>query len=299
MENVASSHHVPLDFACQRKHNNGMNKLSTEKRAQVIAALCEGVSVNATVRMTDVAKNTVLKLLADAGTACLKYQDKTLRNLNCKRIQCDEIWSFCYAKEKNVPADKRGKFGFGNVWIWTAIDADTKLIPCWFIGGRDAGAAYELLTDLESRLAHRVQLTTDGHRAYLSAVDTAFGIGIDYAMLVKLYGADPQEEHRYSPAVCTGIDRTVISGNPDPKHISTSYVERQNLSMRMGMRRFTRLTNAFSKKIENHCHAVALYFMHYNFARIHQTLRVTPAMEAGISNHVWRLEEIAELANAN
>jgi IS1 family transposase len=277
-----------------------MNKLSIEKRAQVIVALCEGVSVNATVRMIGVAKNTVLKLLADAGAASLKYQDKTLRNLNCARIQCDEIWSFCYAKEKNVPEHLRNKFGFGNVWIWTAIDADTKLVPCWFVGNRDAGAAYELMTNLESRLAHRVQLTTDGLRAYLSAVEDTFGYrGIDYAMLVKLYGSDPNEAaaHRYSPPQCIGCESQKVFGNPDPTHISTSYVERQNLSMRMGMRRFTRLTNAFSKNIENHAHAVALYFMHYNFCRVHQTLRVTPAMEAGIETHVWRPEEIAELAD--
>jgi IS1 family transposase len=276
-------------------YNITMNKLSTDKRAQVIAALCEGNSVASTCRMTNVSEKTVLRLLELVGTACAAYQDKTLRNLNCKRLQADEIWSYVGAKAKNVPQEKRGKFGVGDVWIWTVIDADTKLIPCWFVGGRDAGAAYALMMNLCERLTSRVQLTTDGHKAYLSAVDSAFGIGIDYAMLVKIYGAAPEGETRYSPAVCIGAEPHAVVGNPDPKHISTSYVERQNLSMRMGMRRFTRLTNAFSKKLENHCHAVALYFQHYNFARIHQTLRVTPAMEAGIAGHVWTLEEIVDL----
>lgn len=219
-------------------------------------------------------------------------------NLPCKKLQADEVWQFCYAKEKNVPKALRGKFGFGNVWTWTVIDADTKLIPTWFVGNRDAGSAYELMSDLESRLANRVQLTTDGHRAYLSAVEDTFGYrGIDYAMLVKLYGPDPNEaaEHRYSPPKCIGCEEHKVFGNPDPDHISTSYVERQNLSMRMHMRRFTRLTNAFSKKVENLAHMLALYFMFYNFARVHQTLRVTPAMEAGVSDHVWTIEEILAL----
>lgn len=247
--------------------------------------------------MTGVAKNTVVKLLADLGHACAEYQDKALRNLTCKRIQCDEIWSFCYAKDKNVPTDKRGQFGYGDVWTWTALDAETKLIPCWRVGRRSAWDAQHFMHDLAARLANRVQLTTDGHNVYLTAVDLAFGIDIDYAMLVKLYGPDPREkEARYSPAQCIGAIPTVITGRPERKHISTSYVERQNLSMRMHMRRFTRLTNAFSKKVENHAHALAIYFMYYNFGRIHQTLRITPAMAAGISDHVWELREIVELA---
>lgn len=267
-----------------------------ERQIAVISALVEGNSVRATVRMTGVAKDTVIKLLARIGQACAEYQNKTLRNLPCKRIQCDEIWSFCYAKEKNVPADLRGKFGYGDVWTWTALCADTKIIPCWRVGGRDAWNAQNFMHDLASRLANRVQLTTDGHRVYLTAVELAFGTGIDYAMLVKLYGNDPKgEETRYSPAQCIGAIATPLIGNPDRKHISTSYAERQNLSMRMHMRRFTRLTNGFSKKLENHGHMVALYFMHYNFCRVHKTLRVTPAMEAGLTDHVWEMDELIAL----
>jgi len=270
-----------------------MNKLNRAKQAQVIAALVEGNSVNATVRMTGVAKNTILKLLADVGTACMEYQDKALRNLTCKRIQCDEIWQFCYAKEKNVPADKQGQFGYGDVWTWVAIDADTKLVPTWELGNRDAQTARAFIDDLASRLANRVQLTTDGLSIYLNAVEGAFGADVDYAMLVKIYGAS-QEEVRYSPAECLGCETKVISGRPKPEHVSTSFVERQNLTMRMGMRRFTRLTNGFSKKVENHLYAVAIHFMHYNFCRVHKTLRVTPAMEAGIADHVWTIEEALE-----
>jgi IS1 family transposase len=271
-----------------------MNKLNRAKQAQVIAALVEGNSINATVRMTGVAKNTILKLIADVGTACEEYQNRTLRNLTCKRVQCDEIWQFCYAKEKNVPAEKRGQFGYGDVWTWVAIDADTKLVASWMLGGRDAGTAYAFIQDLASRLANRIQLTTDGHRAYVSAIEDTFGSEVDYAMLVKLYGNEREGEARYSPAVCIDCKPIAISGNPDPKHISTSYVERQNLTMRMGMRRFTRLTNGFSKKIENHFFAVAIHYMHYNFCRVHKTLRVTPAMEAGIADHVWTIEEALE-----
>ncbi|MFI5394490.1 MAG: DDE-type integrase/transposase/recombinase [Candidatus Binatia bacterium] len=285
-----------------------MNRVSKERRAAVVAALCEGVSVSATARLTKTNKRTVLRILAEVGKACAEYQDKAMRNLKCRRIQADETWSFVAMKQKTAKRHGVQGFGVGDVWTWTAIDADSKIIPCWYLSeSRDGGAAYEFMSDLESRLAHRVQLTTDGHKAYLDAVDSTFGIGIDYAMLVKLYGKDPNEaEHRYSPAVCIGTERTVISGEPDPDHISTSYVERSNLSIRMHTRRFTRLTNAFSKKIENHAHAVALFFMFYNFARIHQTLRVTPAMEAkmalpngketAIADHVWTVEEIVALA---
>jgi IS1 family transposase len=271
-----------------------MNKLDRKKQAQIIAALAEGNSINSTVRMTGVSKVTILRLLEALGPACADYQDRTFRNLKCKRIQCDEIWAFCYAKEKNVPADKQDQFGFGDVWTWVAIDADTKLVPSFLVGNRDGRSAKIFIDDLAGRLAHRVQLTTDGLKAYLEAVEGSFGADVDFAQLIKLYGAS-QEEVRYSPAECIGCETKRVSGNPDAKHISTSYVERQNLSMRMGMRRFTRLTNGFSKKIENHIYAVALFYMHYNFCRIHKTLRCTPAMEAGITNHVWSVEEIAAL----
>jgi len=243
--------------------------------------------------MTGVAKNTILKLLAAVGPACSDYQNETFQKLSCKRIQCDEIWQFCYAKEKNVPAEKKGQFGFGDVWTWVAIDADTKLIPTFLLGNRDARTANGFIEDLASRLSNRIQLTTDGLRVYLEAVEGAFGSGVDYAMLIKVYGAS-QDETRYSPAECIECQTKVISGDPNEKHISTSYIERQNLTMRMGMRRFTRLTNGFSKKIENHAHAVSLHFMHYNFCRVHKTLRVTPAMEAGIADHVWTIEEMLE-----
>jgi IS1 family transposase len=276
-----------------------MNKLSTKDRVRIIAALVEGNSIRATCRMTGAAKGTVLKLLVDLGKACAKYQDEKLRGLTCKRIQCDEIWSFCYAKEKNVPEEMKGKLGFGDVWTWTAIDADTKLIVSHLVGGRSGLYARKFIEDLASRLAHRVQLTTDGHKAYLSAVENSFGADVDYAMLEKIYTAPPQEgQVRYSPAECCGARKIKVKGDPDIAHVSTSFVERQNLTMRMSMRRMTRLTNAFSKKIENQAHAVALHFMHYNFARVHQTLRVTPAMEAKVTDHVWGLEEIAALLDA-
>ncbi len=274
-----------------------MNRLPIQKRAQVIGCLVEGNSIRSTVRMTGVAKNTVTKLLVDLGKACSEYQDKVMRNLPCKRLQCDEIWAFCYAKDKNVPEDKKGQFGYGDVWTWTAICADTKLVPSFMIGDRSGGTARLFIDDLASRLANKVQLTTDGHKAYLEAVEGAFGCEIDYAMLIKLYGVEPEGDKRYSPSKCTGTRTEVITGTPDKGKISTSYVERQNLTMRMGMRRFTRLTNAFSKKAENLAAAVALHFMYYNFGRIHRTLRVTPAMEAGITDHVWTLEEIAELVD--
>lgn len=272
-----------------------MNKLTKEKRVQVLAALVEGNSIRSTVRMTGVAKNTVVKLLKDVGEVCAEYQDKVLRNLTCKRIQCDEIWSFCYAKEKNVPEDKKDQFGYGDVWTWTAIDADTKLIVSWFVGLRCAEHARLFMHDLKDRLANRVQLTTDGLRAYLEAVEQAFGADIDYAMLVKLYGQDKGAEIRYSPASCIGTKRQPVTGKPKGKHVSTSFVERQNLTMRMSMRRFTRLTNGFSKKIENHEHAIALHFMHYNFCRIHRSLRVSPAMAAGVTNKLWDIEDIVNL----
>lgn len=272
-----------------------MNKLSTEERTGVVAALVEGNSLRSVTRITGVHRTTVMKLLCDLSRACSDYQDKVFRNLPCKQIQCDEIWSFVYAKEKNCKAEHKKK-GAGDLWTWVALDAETKLVPCWFIGQRDAGYAYHFIHDLKERLARRVQLTTDGHRAYLNAVEDAFGAKIDYAMLQKIYGA-PQDtpETRYSPAICMGARKAIISGKPDHNHVSTSYVERQNLTMRMSMRLFTRLTNAFSKKLENLEHAVALHYMHYNFCRIHQTLRVTPAMEAGVSDHVWSIDEVIAL----
>lgn len=272
-----------------------INNLTDDKRAQVIACICEGNSIRSTVRMTGVSKNTVTKLVVELGAECIRYQDRVFRNLKCKRIQADELWSFCYAKDKNVPEEKRGKFGYGDVWTWIAIDADTKLIPSFFVGDRDAESANEFIHDLADRLAHRVQLTTDGHNAYLTAVEEAFGADIDYAMLVKIYGSNVEKETRYSPAVCIGCVQKTVSGKPDPKHVSTSYAERQNLTMRMSLRRFTRLTNAFSKKIENHIAAIGIYLMYYNFARVHQTLRVTPAREAGVDAHVWTIGEITAL----
>lgn len=274
-----------------------MNRLSTEKRAQIIGCLVEGMSIRATCRVTGAAKNTVTKLLGDLGEACSAYMNETLVDLPCQRIECDEIWSFVYAKAKNVPEEHQGEWGYGDAWTWVALDADTKLVPSFMVGDRGPRTAYAFMTDVAGRLRNRVQLTTDGHRAYLTAVAAAFGGDIDYAMLVKIYAHSA--ELRYSPPACIGVEHTVIQGDPDPDLISTSYVERQNLTMRMGMRRFTRLTNAFSKKVENLAAAVALHFMFYNFARPHQSLADpyprTPAMAAGVADHVWNLAEIAAL----
>jgi IS1 family transposase len=277
-----------------------MNRLPLERRAQIVGMLVEGNSLRATSRLADVSINTVTKLLLDVAQACEEYQDRTLRGLKARRIQCDEIWSFVYAKAKNVPEEHAGEFGYGDVWTFTALDADTKLVPSWAVGRRDAFTANAFIRDLADRLAHRVQITTDGNNVYLEAVEGAFGADVDYAMLVKLYEGDARQdrpETRYSPGKCTGTRTVKIAGNPDERHVSTSYVERQNLTIRMQMRRFTRLTNGFSKKVENHKAAIALHFMHYNFARIHKTLRVTPAMEAGAADHVWSMAEIAGLAN--
>ena len=274
-----------------------MNKLPIDKRAQIVGLLVEGCSMRATARLADVSLNTVSKFLADLGAACAEYQDAAFQNLPCTRIQCDEIWSFVHSKEKNAPADMKAAGMAGDVWTWTAICADTKLMPCWAVGARNADVAREFMFDLAGRLSNRVQLTTDGHRSYLEAVNEAFEFEVDYAMLVKQYGAPTgaAQERRYSPAECTGAIKQRVSGMPDMAHVSTSYVERANLTMRMGMRRFTRLTNAFSKKVEAHAHAVSLHFMYYNFGRVHKTLRVTPAMQAGIATKVWTLEEIAAL----
>lgn len=273
-----------------------MNRLSTAKRVAVISALVEGCSVRSTSRLTGVAKGTILRLLAEVGTACAVYQNATFRNLTAQRVQCDEIWSFCYAKNKNVtPEIREANPAAGDVWTWTAIDADTKLVLSWLVASRDLPSAKAFMADVASRLASRVQLTTDAYRLYLTAVDRAFGVDIDYAQLHKLYSSETTG--RYSPAVCIGCKKNEVTGSPDPAHISTSYVERQNLTMRMHMRRFTRLTNGFSKKIENHVHSVALFYMHYNFAKIHQTLRVTPAMEAGLATSVWSIADIVALAD--
>lgn len=272
-----------------------MNKLSTEERRKVVACLVEGNSLRATTRMTGIHRTTIMKLLNQLGAACQEYQDKTLRNLNCNLVQCDEIWSFVGCKERVVTEEKKAE-GQGDCWTWVALDAETKLVCAWLVGNRDADCAAEFMEDLASRLAHRVQLTTDGHRAYLTAVDGAFGCDVDYAMLVKQYGTPAGGTWgKYSPDQVTGIKKKKITGNPDKSLVSTSYIERQNLTMRMSMRRFTRLTNAFSKKIENHMAAISLHYMHYNFCRIHQTLKVTPAMQAGISDHVWSLEEVIAL----
>jgi IS1 family transposase len=285
-----------------------MNRLSTERRGQVIGCLTEGMSIRATVRVTGVAKNTVVKLLVDLGQACAEYQDAELTNLDCRRIECDEIWSFCYAKQKNVPEEHQGTFGYGDIWTWTALDADTKLVPSWLVGERTTQDCYVFLADLRSRLlpGQRIQLSTDGFGSYPPVVDALWRGNIDYAQIIKEYGdPSPEEQRRYSPATCKVTDINVLNGDPDRAKISTSYVERHNLTTRMGMRRFTRLTNGFSKKVENLAHAVSLHDMHYNFARPHQTLTVkaegqpsrkrTPAMAAGVSDRVWSLTDIAGL----
>ena len=272
-----------------------MNRLSTEKRAQIIRCLVEGNSIRSTVRITGAAKNTVTKLLVDVGKACSEYQDRVLVDLPCKRIECDEIWSFCYAKQRNIPKDKQGQFGIGDVWTWTAICADTKLAPSWLVGDRSADTGLVFMKDLARRLKNRVQLTTDGHKPYLEAVEGAFGADIDYAMLVKIFGQGPEGQRRYSPPQIIGTSSETIQGRPDAAHVSTSYAERQNLTMRMSMRRFTRLTNAFSKKVENLAHSVSLHFMYYNFVRVHRSLRVTPAMAAGVTDRLWDVEDIAAL----
>jgi IS1 family transposase len=271
-----------------------MNRLSTEKRAQIIGCLVEGNSIRGTVRMTGAAKNTVVKLLADLGEVCAEYQDGALTNLPCKVVEADEIWAYCYSKQKNVPEQFKGTPGYGDVWTFTAICADTKLIPTWLVGERTKDDAEVFLTDLASRMANRIQLSTDGHGIYESTVGRSFNHEVDWAQIQKKY-ASAGEPGKYSPAICTGIRTRVLKGNPDESRISTSYVERQNLTMRMGMRRFTRLTNGFSRKVENLSHAVSLHFMFYNFARPHKTVGMTPAMAAGVADHKWSLEEIAAL----
>ncbi len=269
-----------------------MNKLSRDARAKILGMMVEGVAMRAISRMTGASKNTIAKLLEDAGEAFSDYQDRTMRDLTCKRVQVDEIWAFVYAKAKNVKTAKAAPEGAGDCWTWMAIDADTKLIPSFYVGARDADAAQTFIADLAGRLANRVQLTSDGHKPYLEAVEQSFGADIDYAMLIKHYGAPVGALGRYSPGDCTGIELRRVEGRPDAAHVSTSYAERANLTLRMGSRRFTRLTNAFSKKIENHAHSVAIHTMHYNFVRIHQTLRCTPAMAAGVSTTLWELADM-------
>jgi IS1 family transposase len=281
-----------------------MDRLSTADRAKIVQCLVEGMSIRATCRLTGAAKNTVVKLLADLGAAVSRYQDEHLRNLPCQRIQADELWAFVYAKAKNVPEEHRGEFGYGDVWTWTALDPDSKLMVTWLVGTRDETDGLAFLLDLRGRLTNRVQLTTDGHVAYAGAVERAFGTDIDYAQLIKQYGVEHSEDasptaRRYSPNVVTGQETRIINGDPDPDHISTSHVERQNLTVRMSNRRFTRLTNGFSKKVENLSHAVSIHYMHYNFARPHSSLgkNTTPAMAAGVADHVWTAYEIAALLN--
>ena len=269
-----------------------MNKLPHTKRVQILAMLCEGSSMRSISRIADVSINTVTKALVDAGEACLALHDETVRNVTAKRIECDEIWSFCHAKQKNVADAKAALDGAGDVWTWTAIDPQSKLIVSYFVGDRSGESAMVLMDDLRSRLANRVQLTTDGHKAYLDAVEEAFGSDVDFAQLVKIYGPTFAGAGRYSPADCVGTRKVRVMGSPDIDHVSTSMVERQNLTMRMSMRRFTRLTNAFSKKIDNHVHALALYFTFYNFCRIHKSLRVTPAMAAGVTDRLWSFDDI-------
>jgi IS1 family transposase len=275
-----------------------MNKLPPEKRAQILHMLVEGSSMRSISRVVGVSFNTVAKLLIDAGTACAAHHDETVCNVKAKRVQCDEIWSFCYAKARSVPTAKSAPYGAGDVWTWTALDADSKLIVSWLVGGRDAEYANTFMQDVADRLANQVQLTTDGHHAYLDAVERAFGIDVDYAQLIKMYGTAPDAEKRYSPPVCVGAKKDTFNGKPDKRHISTSFVERANLTMRMSMRRYTRLTNAFSKRIENHCYALALYFVWYNFVRIHKSLRVSPAMAAGVTDTLRDMEWMVSLIDA-
>jgi IS1 family transposase len=276
-----------------------MKQLPASDRARVLHLLCEGNSIRSITRLTGASKNTVIKLLIDAGKACMAFHDATVRNVQSKRVQVDEIWSFTYAKQKNVAAAKAAPEGAGDTWTWTALDADSKMILSYFVGGRDGECAMWFVDDLRARLANRVQLTSDGHKAYLEAVEGAFGGDVDYAILHKVYGASPEAaKGRYSPAECVGITKNRIEGDPDPAHVSTSYVERHNLTMRMHMRRFTRLTNAFSKKVENHAYAVALHMMYYNFVKVHSKLRVSPAMAAGVSDRLWDIGDLVGLVEA-
>lgn len=272
-----------------------MNRLSLAKRVQIVSLLTEGNSLRSITRIADVSINTVTKLLVDIGQACQKYHDENVKDVAAKRVQCDEVWSFVYAKDKNLPEAFRGMYGIGSIWTWVAMEADSKLAISWLVGNRDAEYARIFIRDVASRLKNRVQLTTDGLKVYLEAIEDSFGADIDYAQLIKIFGKPIEDERRYSPPEYVGVEKNVISGNPAARHISTSHIERQNLTMRMNMRRFTRLTNGFSKKVENHAHAVALHFMYYNFVRIHKSLRVTPAMQAGLTNKLWSISDLINL----
>lgn len=285
-----------LDLTVFGRYKMPMNRLDTKERAQILNMLCEGMAIRAVARVTGKSKNTISKLLVDAGKVCSAYQDEHFRNLNTTRVEVDEIWSFVYAKKKNVAAAKAAPEGAGDVWTWTAIDADSKLVMSWLVGGRDGEYALSFMDDLKSRLANRVQLTSDGHKAYLEAVEEAFGADVDYAQIVKLYGKGPETaKGRYSPAECTGIKKIKVEGEPDIKKVSTSYIERQNLTMRMHMRRFTRLTNGFSKKVANHEASIALHFMYYNFVKIHKTLKCSPAMAAGVTPKLWEMTDVVAM----
>jgi IS1 family transposase len=276
-----------------------MNKLSPEKRAQILHMFCEGMSIRAVTRLTGASKTTVSKLLVDAGQAAQWYQDRALQNLSCRRLQIDEIWGFVGAKAKNAKPEKKAAMEAGDIWVWVATDADTKLVPHWLVGGRDGSFAMLFMDELAYRVTNRFQLTTDGHKAYLDAVEGAFGGDIDYAMLIKLFGAVPESaKGRYSPAECIGARKEVIEGRPDMAHVSTSYAERNNLNIRMHSRRMTRLTNAFSKKVANHTHAMALHFLYYNFVRVHKTLRMSPAMAAGVTKRLWEMSDVVEMLEA-
>lgn len=275
-----------------------MNRLTKEARAKILHLLCEGMAIRAVTRLTGVSKTTVTKLLVDAGSAAAWYQDRVFQNLESRRIQVDEIWGFVGAKAKNAKPELKATGQAGDIWVWVATDADTKLVPSWMVGGRDAEWAMAFIDDLASRLSHRVQITSDGHNAYLDAIDTAFGGEVDYAMLVKVYGQSPEAEKRYSPAECIGARKEIIQGDPDWAHVSTSYSERNNLNIRMHSRRMTRLTNAFSKKVANHAHAMALHFLYYNFVRVHKTLRTSPAMAAGVTKRLWEMDDVVEMLEA-
>ena len=273
----------------------GMKQLTREQRASIIRCLVDGVSVRATCRITGFSKDAVQKLTKDLGEAVLEFHDNVVREVSAMRIQCDEIWCFCYSKDKNVPDSMKDKPGVGSIWTWTAMDADTKLIISWKLGARDATTGYEFMDDVYHRLAHRCQMTTDGHKVYLEAIEQTFGCNIDYAMLVKIYGEDKTDDTRYSPGKCMGTKKQTIMGNPDEDHISTSYAERQNLNIRMQNRRYTRLTNAFSKKAEMLAYSVAITFFYHNWVRIHQSLRMTPAMKAGLADRKWSIEDMVDL----
>jgi len=287
-----------LDTQVLKCQFNGMNKLTPEKRAQALQMMAEGISLRAMTRLTGVSRTTLIKLLEVAGQAFAEYMDRTLMNLPCKRLQLDEVWAFCYAKQKNVPTAKAAPEGAGDIWTWVALDADTKLAASFYVGARDGAAALDFVSDLAPRLANRVQITTDGHKAYVEAIEESFGADVDYAQLIKVYGAPADGEKRYSPVECISCYGQRVEGRPDARYVSTSYVERQNLNIRMGNHRMTRLTNAFSKKAVNHAHMMAIYFMHYNFVRIHKTLKITPAMAANVTPKLWEMSDMVAVLEA-